>query len=196
MKIVCLGDSLTYGFGVSRSNSWTNIVNKETRLEIVNKGINGDTTSGMLVRFNEDVVKNSPDIVFIMGGTNDFIADAGNEVINSNIMAMVHQSYSKNIIPIIGIPLKPDIPNIREDWSCFTDFNIVSQKLESYNYWIKKFCMTFNTNFVDFYSEYNKNMELEGYKKLYFDGLHPTKEGHRIMADIFINSINKYIEEL
>ena len=42
MKIVCLGDSLTYGFGVSRSNSWTNIVNKETRLEIVNKGINGD----------------------------------------------------------------------------------------------------------------------------------------------------------
>ncbi|MBH9811367.1 hypothetical protein FE531_18965, partial [Clostridioides difficile] len=49
---------------------------------------------------------------------------------------------------------------------------------------------TFNTNFVDFYSEYNKNMELEGYKKLYFDGLHPTKEGHRIMADIFINSIN------
>ena len=77
MKIVCLGDSLTYGFGVSRSNSWTNIVNKETRLEIVNKGINGDTTSGMLARFNEDVVKNSPDIVFIMGGTNDFIAGAG-----------------------------------------------------------------------------------------------------------------------
>ncbi|MDL0363819.1 SGNH/GDSL hydrolase family protein, partial [Clostridioides difficile] len=91
---------------------------------------------------------------------------------------------------------KPDIPNVREDWSCFTDFNIVSQNLESYSYWIKKFCMTFNTNFVDFYSEYNKNMELEGYKKLYFDGLHPTKEGHRIMADIFINSINKYIEEL
>lgn len=57
MKIVCLGDSLTYGFGVSRSNSWTNIVNEETRLEIVNKGINGDTTSGMLARFNEDVVK-------------------------------------------------------------------------------------------------------------------------------------------
>ncbi|EQF25302.1 GDSL-like Lipase/Acylhydrolase family protein [Clostridioides difficile CD160] len=196
MKIVCLGDSLTYGFGVSRSNSWTNIVNKETRLEIINKGINGDTTSGMLVRFNEDVVKNSPDIVFIMGGTNDLIVGAGNEVINSNIMAMVHQAYSKNIIPIIGIPLKPDIPNVREDWSCFTDFNIVSKKLELYNYWVKKFSVTFNTDFVDFYSKYNESMEREGYKKLYFDGLHPTKEGHRIMADIFINSVNKYIDEL
>ncbi|UWD47643.1 SGNH/GDSL hydrolase family protein [Clostridioides difficile] len=195
MKIVCLGDSLTYGFGVSRSNSWTNIVSQETRLEIINKGINGDTTSGMLVRFNEDVLKNSPDIVFIMGGTNDFIAGAGNEVINSNIMAMVHQAYAKNIIPIIGIPLKPDTQSVREDWSSFTDFNIVSKKLELYNYWIRKFSMTFNTDFVDFYSEYNKSMEKEGYKKLYFDGVHPTKEGHRIIANIFIKSINKYIEE-
>ncbi|MCC0636714.1 MULTISPECIES: SGNH/GDSL hydrolase family protein [unclassified Clostridioides] len=195
MKIVCLGDSLTYGFGVSRSNSWTNIVSQETGLEIINKGINGDTTSGMLVRFNEDVLQNSPDMVFIMGGTNDFIAGAGNEVINSNIMAMVHQAYAKNIIPIIGIPLRPDIPNVREDWSSFTDFNTVSKKLESYNYWIKKFSVTFNTDFVDFYSEYNKSMEKEGYKKLYFDGLHPTKEGHRIIANIFIKSINKYIEE-
>nr|UWI51608.1 SGNH/GDSL hydrolase family protein [Clostridioides difficile] len=195
MKIVCLGDSLTYGFGVSRSNSWTNIVSQETRLEIINKGINGDTTSGMLVRFNEDVLQNSPDIVFIMGGTNDFIAGAGNEVINSNIMAMVHQAYAKNIIPIIGIPLKPDTQNVREDWSSFTDFNIVSKKLELYNYWIRKFSMTFNTDFVDFYSEYNKSMEKEGYKNLYFDGVHPTKEGHRIIANIFIKSINKYIEE-
>ncbi|MCC0652083.1 MULTISPECIES: SGNH/GDSL hydrolase family protein [unclassified Clostridioides] len=195
MKIVCLGDSLTYGFGVSRSNSWTNIVSQETGLEIINKGINGDTTSGMLVRFNEDVLQNSPDMVFIMGGTNDFIAGAGNEVINSNIMAMVHQAYAKNIIPIIGIPLRPDIPNVREDWSSFTDFNTVSKKLESYNYWIKKFSVTFNTDFVDFYSEYNKSMEKKGYKKLYFDGLHPTKEGHRIIANIFIKSINKYIEE-
>lgn len=195
MKIVCLGDSLTYGFGVSRSNSWTNIVSQETRLEIINKGINGDTTSGMLVRFNEDVLKNSPDIVFIMGGTNDFIAGAGNEAINSNIMAMVHQAYAKNIIPIIGIPLKPDTQNVREDWSNFTDFNIVSKKLELYNYWIRKFSVTFNTDFVDFYSEYNKSMEKEGFKKLYFDGVHPTKEGHRIIANIFIKSINKYIEE-
>lgn len=170
-------------------------MSQETRLEIINKGINGDTTSGMLVRFNEDVLQNSPDIVFIMGGTNDFIAGAGNEVINSNIMAMVHQAYAKNIIPIIGIPLKPDIPNVREDWSSFTDFNTVSKKLESYNYWIKKFSVTFNTDFVDFYSEYNKSMEKEGYKKLYFDGLHPTKEGHRMIANIFIKSINKYIEE-
>lgn len=90
MKIVCLGDSLMYGFGVLWSNLWINIVNKEIWLEIVNKGINGDIISGMLVRFNEDVVKNFFDIVFIMGGINDFIVGVGNKIINFNIMVMVY----------------------------------------------------------------------------------------------------------
>ncbi|MCD8140286.1 MAG: hypothetical protein LUE17_11010 [Planctomycetaceae bacterium] len=48
MKILCLGDSLTFGTGVTRSNAWTTLVHKQTGYEVVNRGVPGDTTGGML----------------------------------------------------------------------------------------------------------------------------------------------------
>ena len=48
MKIVCLGDSLTYGFMVRRSKIWTKLSEDKTGFEIINEGISGDTSGGML----------------------------------------------------------------------------------------------------------------------------------------------------
>ena len=50
MKLICIGDSLTFGYGVRPSQRWTRLCAQETGWEIVNKGISGDTTGGMLVR--------------------------------------------------------------------------------------------------------------------------------------------------
>ena len=43
-KIVCLGDSLTYGYGVSRSKVWTKLAEDKLHIEIINEGICGDTS--------------------------------------------------------------------------------------------------------------------------------------------------------
>jgi hypothetical protein len=74
MKIVCLGDSLTYGYGVEKNNRWTQLIKSELNAEIINKGINGDTTAGMLMRSYNDIIKDYPTHSIIMGGTNDFLA--------------------------------------------------------------------------------------------------------------------------
>lgn len=50
MKLICIGDSLTFGYGVRPSRRWTRLCAQETGWEIVNEGISGDTTGGMLVR--------------------------------------------------------------------------------------------------------------------------------------------------
>lgn len=182
MKIVCLGDSLTYGFGVRRSKVWTKLAEDKLKIEIVNEGINGDTSSGMLSRFYNSVYMQRADSVHIMGGVNDLIVGADLGIIKSNIMSMVHQAAAKFIKPIIGIPTKIDVENVRRDWAEFADFNRVSTKLENYHNWLKEFCITFNIEYIDYYNEFDK---LKGSEDVYTDGLHLNDCGNEIMAEIF-----------
>ena len=75
MKLICIGDSLTFGYGVRPSQRWTRLCAQETGWEIVNEGISGDTTGGMLVRLRallaeRDICVQRP-LVLLMGGAND-----------------------------------------------------------------------------------------------------------------------------
>ncbi len=191
MKIVCLGDSLTYGFGVRRSKVWTKIAQDKLNMEIINEGVSGDTTNGMMARFHSAVYEKSPEAVLIMGGVNDLIVGADLGIVKSNIMAMAHQSIAKYIDPIIGIPTKIYAEAVRDDWAAFSDFNRVSQELEKYQQWIMDFCKTFNIKYIDFYSEFENIAGIEA-KGLYVDGLHFNEKGNEILADIFIRSINSF----
>lgn len=186
MKIVCLGDSLTYGYGVRRSKVWTKLAEDKLQIEIINEGINGDTSSGMLSRFYNSVYMQRPSAVHIMGGINDLIVGADIGLIKSNIMSMVHQAVAKYIKPIIGIPSKIDEENIRQDWAEFADFNIVSRKFDSYRKWLMEFCKTFNVNYIDYYTEFDK---LRGLEDVYLDGLHLNNRGNEIMAEVFCRHI-------
>lgn len=46
--IVCIGDSLTEGLGVNKENAWPALLRSELNVEVINRGISGDTTSGMI----------------------------------------------------------------------------------------------------------------------------------------------------
>lgn len=191
MKIVCLGDSLTYGFGVRRSKIWTKIAQDKLNIEIINEGINGDTSGGMLSRYHESVYMKRPEAVLIMGGVNDFIAGADLGVVKANITSMAHQSIAKYIDPIIGIPTKIDLKNVRQDWSEFTDFEMVAKELYEYRQWIFKFCKTFNIKYIDFYEEFEKATELKP-GDYYTDGLHFNEHGNEILAEIFCSAISSF----
>ncbi len=184
MKIVCLGDSLTYGYGLRRSETWTKLLEKQLEIKVINKGICGDTTGGMLTRYSRDVVENRPTHVFLMGGTNDFIMEAPLSVVKANISTMAHYSLTYNIKPIIGIQIPKDIKAAEKNWSGLTDFNRVNEDISKYREWVIRFCKLFNLGYVDFYKVFN-DIEIEKRKELYIDGLHPTKEGNFIMARAF-----------
>jgi len=59
-KLVCLGDSLTEGYGIETRHRWSDLLKKEFPFEIINRGISGDTTAGMLARFQFDVIAHQP----------------------------------------------------------------------------------------------------------------------------------------
>ena len=56
VDLVCLGDSIVYGYGVSGRYAWPYLASQALGIHILNKGENGDTADGMNVRFMEDVV--------------------------------------------------------------------------------------------------------------------------------------------
>ena len=74
MKLLCLGDSLTYGYDVRPQERWTTLVSNRSTIEIDNKGQCGDTTAGMVFRLHQlDLI--GYDAFFVMGGSNDILLD-------------------------------------------------------------------------------------------------------------------------
>lgn len=185
MKIICIGDSFTRGFGVNRGwlSRLSDSISSEG-IELINKGINGDTTSGMLARFKDDVASEAPKYVIITGGLNDFISGSSLEIPKNNYMAMVHHAFHYNIIPIVGIEPDFEPSMIRQDWASFCDFNEASKKHSELCSWLKSLCSTFNLFYIDFCSEF-KQVQLKTPGTSYFiDGLHLTADGHECISKI------------
>ena len=65
-KYVFLGDSLIFGYGVKPKDNWVNKLKNAYDLNIYNKGVNGSTSTDMLVRFQRDAIDISPNILFLM----------------------------------------------------------------------------------------------------------------------------------
>ena len=190
MKIVCLGDSLTYGYGVRRRDVWTSVASEQTGNEYVNKGVNGDTTGGMLSRFNEDVLKENPKAAILMGGANDFIVGEPASRVKANISSMAYQSLARGILPVIGIEVDILDQMVRKEWLRFTDFGTVRKKLLEYREWVGLYAEIFGIAYIDFYGHFKEKHPDAG-SALYSDGLHLNVEGNKVMASIITKEMHK-----
>lgn len=184
MKIICIGDSLTYGYGVDNIDSWVAQSQKKTGFDIINMGINGDTSEGMLHRFTMDVVFHKPDLVFLMGGSNDLMMGVEPRTIESNMVLMIKKASDHSIKPVIGFPPSIDAHNMRDDWGFYLDFEKVAQQLEKYRELLLHYTLVSGVKYIDFYTEIKKHA-IDAKDNLYLDGLHLNEKGHRIMADFF-----------
>lgn len=183
MKIVCIGDSLTYGFGVMKKHTWIEILKEQMSIDFINRGINGDTTSGMLSRSYEDVILNHPDKVIIMGGTNDFIKNYNVKRVLENIAELAEESKNHYINPLIGIEIPIEPLMALKVWSKDVDYNEVNEKIKQYRQEVINYCNSKSYRYIDFYKDFTKNLNKENESRLYTDGIHPTFEGHKIMAE-------------
>ena len=101
MKLICIGDSLTFGYGVHLSQRWTRLCAQETGWELVNEGINGDTTGGMLARMQGGVLAELREgglgadrpYALLMGGSNDVFYSGSDAAARENMGAMIHSSF-------------------------------------------------------------------------------------------------------
>lgn len=178
-KFIFIGDSLTFGYGVPKSQCWVTRLQDFLQLDTVNKGLNGDTTPSMLNRFYEDVILLNPQYVFLMGGTNDLLCGRSISSIIGNLEEIILESQKYNITIFVGIPpyivkemaKKLFIPSPFYD---YCELNI--SKLRTL---IIDLCIKYSITYIDFYNATLKNIN----KSIYIDGIHLNFLGNTLLLN-------------
>jgi len=175
-KLVCLGDSLTEGYEIDMTTRWTNQLESKFDFPIINSGISGDTTAGMLARFNPDVVAHSPSHMILMGGTNDLYHDLSSKQILSNIHAISRQAKFHNISIIIGIPTPVIFRNIEYPKSMFLNESQLKDRVDAFRTDLQQYALEDTKPIIDFGLQMHADLFLS-------DGVHPNENGQGIMAN-------------
>ena len=190
--IICIGDSITHGFPYGPTWSWVALLAKALPIEIINRGVNGDTTGNMLARFQIDVLNLDPGITVIMGGTNDAWLGTSMDVVKANLTAMVERSRKHHVLPVIGLPV-PLSPG-GDDF--FPGLEEATHMLDRYRSWIKGYCQTSDLSVIDFYTPMLTPGSTYGRPVYFLDGVHPSQAGYRAMAEAALPVIKQLIKHL
>lgn len=183
--LILIGDSLTFGYGVSKKDSWVyKLQEKFTSKIILNKGINGDTTSSMLTRYYKDVLSKNPKKIFIMGGTNDLLCGRNVDYIVKNLELMIKEGLGNNSEIIIGIPpiIIKDLAEtlfMPSNYYKYCDENLSSLRSHIINLQKK-----YPFKYVDFYT-LTKNHTLS--EKIFLDGIHLNIKGNLLLFKCFLD---------
>lgn len=173
-RVVFYGDSITDGWG-----RWSDTGTFFPGKPYINRGISGQTTPQMLVRFQQDVVDLHPAVVVILAGTNDIAGNTGPstlEMIEDNFKSMTAIAKENgikvvlaSITPAYSYPWRPAIQPVDE--------------IKAINQWLRDFCASNNCIYLDYYSAMSdsKGAMLPGLAK---DGVHPTAKGYAIMTPL------------
>jgi lysophospholipase L1-like esterase len=156
----------------------------------LNRGINGQTTPQMLVRFRQDVIDLHPNVVVILAGTNDIAGNTGpmlTEDIEANYSSMAELAQAHNIRVIFAsiLPVHNYTPQSRELFA-----ERPPEKILLLNGWLKDYCARSGHFYLDYFSAMvDKKGMLR--KELADDGLHPNADGYTIMAPMAQAAIDK-----
>lgn len=162
ITIVALGDSITWGY--PNGESWTEMVANDTGIRIINRGVSGATLDDMLRRMKTDVVPVKPSICIIMGGTNDANRGRTTQQMIADIQTMASELMARDIMPVVGLPIP-----------------MVEQKPEEKLQDLRERIISSAFLTIDFSLDFDKPRA--EFRKLIPDGLHPTHEGKRMMAE-------------
>jgi lysophospholipase L1-like esterase len=186
MSIVCIGDSLTFGYGVKEQDNWVSRLSRKLKNEIINRGISGDTTTAMKERFRRDVVNYRPSKVIIMGGTNDIFLNEGLKYILNNIDTMVDICNKNEFLPVLltPLPVKEDIEEkiLFEDM----DYKKVNHNLDKLRELLTQYANKKSIITIDLGNILLKEGKIN--EQFLEDGIHVSKETHNRIAEIIYNS--------
>lgn len=178
-KVVFMGNSITQGWVAWHPDFFT-------RNGFEGRGIAGQTTAQMLLRFRADVLDLRPEIVVINGGTNDIAENAGpydEERTLGNLISMAELAAANglrvvmsSVLPAEGFYWHPDVKG-------------ASEKIKSLNGRIRAWAEGQGYPFVDYYS---KMVDADGLRlspRLTEDGVHPTGAGYDIMEEAVLSVV-------
>lgn len=180
-EVVFMGDSITEQWGDLCPRFFSDNY-------YVNRGIGGQTTAQMLVRFRQDVIDLHPKMVIILAGTNDIAGNTGVmtiEGIFENLKSMTELAMANGI----KVALCSVLPVYKYPWAIVKD---PVEKITHLNSLIKEYTQEKGLVYVDYYStlvDAKKGMN-EAYTS---DGVHATTEGYRQMMPLAQKAIESLI---
>jgi lysophospholipase L1-like esterase len=159
----------------------------------VNRGIGGQTTSQMLVRFRQDVINLQPKAVVILAGTNDIAGNTGkisNEDIEANYASIAELARAHGIKVIVSsiLPVHNYTPESQDFFA-----QRPMERVLALNRWLKDYCAANDLIYLDYFGAV---VDDKGLLKadLAKDGLHPNKAGFAIMARLAEKAIEKAVQ--
>jgi acyl-CoA thioesterase-1 len=174
-RILAFGDSLTAGLGVPAEDAYPaqlqrRLDERGIRYRVINAGVSGDTTAGGLRR-TEWVLKSRPDIVLLELGANDGLRGLNLQQTKANLERIIQRCQEASVTVVLAGMKLP--PNYGADYT--KGFEAIYPALA------KQFRVTFIPFFLD---------GVAGSATLnQADGIHPTSEGYRIIADKVLQQI-------
>ena len=172
-RVVFLGDSITDSWGRKYSKFFPG-------KPYINRGISGQTTPQMLIRFRPDVIALRPAVVVILAGTNDIAGNTGQttlEAIEDNLTSMAELARANGIRVVLAslLPvcdyIKPQTPRRPPE------------KIIALNAWMKNYAAKNGLIYLDYYSAMLDDKKMLR-QELTYDGLHPNDAGYAVMAPL------------
>ncbi|WP_347158839.1 SGNH/GDSL hydrolase family protein [Pontibacter chitinilyticus] len=182
-RVVFMGNSIT--------DAWINASPEFFKNNnYIDRGISGQTTPQMLIRFRPDVIALKPKAVVILAGTNDIAGNTGPstlEMIEDNLASMAQLAKANGIkvilssvLPVYDYPWKPGLQP--------------AEKIITLNNWIKDYAAKNDMIYLDYFPAMAD--ERNGMKAAYSkDGVHPNKEGYTVMEGLVKKAIAKALEQ-
>ncbi len=181
VDVVFMGDSITDLWTLPRSGG------SFTGRNYLNRGISGQTTPQMLLRFRQDVIALKPKAVVILAGTNDIAGVTGpmtNEEIEGNLASMSELATASHIKVILAsiTPVGFDENNERIGGRPM-------ERIKSINYWIRSYAAANGYLYLDYFLAMVGRHGLIK-ETLTDDGLHPNARGYAVMAPLAETAIS------
>ncbi len=159
----------------------------------VNRGVGGQTTPQMLVRFRQDVIDLHPKVVVILAGTNDIAGNTGpmrNEDIEANYQSFFELARANDVRVVLASVLP--VHNYTEKSKDFFAQRPMARIL-ALNEWLKNYCAQNHIVYLDYFSALVDDKGLLK-KDLADDGLHPNDAGYKIMVPLAEAAIAKALK--
>jgi lysophospholipase L1-like esterase len=177
-RVVFMGDSITDGWQQPRYGGFF------PGKPYVDRGISGQTTPQMLLRFRRDVIDLQPKVVVILAGTNDIAGNTGpmtNEEIQGNLASMSELAHAHKIkvvfasvTPVSEYHVRPPAPQ--------TTLRPM-ERIKAMNDWIKSYAASHDDIYLDYFSAMIDDKGLMR-AELTEDDLHPNAKGYAIMGPL------------
>jgi lysophospholipase L1-like esterase len=179
-RVVFMGDSITEGWGTKGTPGFFD------NDKMVERGISGEVTAQMVLRFRRDVIDLKPKTVVILCGCNDIALNQGEyneDYTFGNIVTMVQLAKANKIKPIVcsvlpaaAFPWRPEVKDS-------------SEKVASLNARLRAYCAENHIKYVDYFPAMVAEDGVSLNPNYTNDGIHPTLPGYEVMESIILKAL-------